>query len=354
MNAYNAFLYLAALAATSEMAEASGEAAFAATCAAAVVDGASALDKLLWVDGDERPSVAPAGGFWAAAWCENGRGARQQNVSALQAGALYGQMWASVLNLTSRIPVPLQRVRSHLLAERRRNARPFGLAFATNRSAPMDYYNGACLSDAAGRERAEPPQPSDRRRGALTESGLGVGLTDHDAWAEHSMVHAALGISVGAGSSSESLHVATTLLESYRSVLNDQWDYRDATSCYEDSSDLWGLRPVVNSHYSRQTIFWAIPLALTGQHFDARSRTLTLAPDPMLTDSFPVLLPSGSALFTRTAALCYHVAVLFGLSDRFAEMSVTVDGVQHAWQHGSVAAQHDDEDSATPTLLCPQ
>ena len=80
------------------------------------------------------------------------------------------------------------------------------------------------------------------------------------------------------------LGVAQLVLKAYSVTMADAWDYRDTTTPYDDATgeyDQQGLpRPTVNSHYGRHTIFWAIPLALTGQQYDARERTLRFAPHP--------------------------------------------------------------------------
>ena len=173
------------------------------------------------------------------------------------------------------------KVRQHLKAERARCTREYGLIFVANRT--------VCEGEAGAAAGAA-------RLGAQI-------ITDEDAWAETSMTHAALSVAVGLGSTADALAVAELVLDSYRTVLNDQWDYRDTTGIYDDgSADKWGLRPKVNSHYSRQTWWWAIPLALTGQQYDARTRTLSLAPDAAVAARFPLLLPDGSAQLTRGPA----------------------------------------------------
>ena len=75
-------------------------------------------------------------------------------------------------------------------------------------------------------------------------------------------------------------------------------------------------RPSVNSHYGRQTIWWAIPLALTGQRFDARRRTLELHPHPSLGSRWPLVLPCGGALATEEGAgACITLRRLTGQCD---------------------------------------
>ena len=86
-----------------------------------------------------------------------------------------------------------------------------------------------------------------------------------------------------------------------------QWDYRDTTTPYDfgtgDYSPAGIPTPSVNSHYARQTIWWSLPLALTGQELDARKGTLSFHVDPYLLAppaAWPVLLPAGAALMQRS------------------------------------------------------
>ena len=56
------------------------------------------------------------------------------------------------------------------------------------------------------------------------------------------------------------------------------------------------MRPVVNSHYARQLNMWSIPVALTGQQFDARDpRGATLRFDRRNRSMrrWPILTPLG-------------------------------------------------------------
>merc|ERR1712032_246873 len=96
-------------------------------------------------------------------------------------------------------------------------------------------------------------------------------------------------------------------------------------------------RPSVNSHYARQTIWWAMPLALSGQQYDAQMqpRRLHFKPHPeLLGDTllaavrdgspagpveWPVLLPQASAVaklrVTHKHTICIEFHVLSGSLD---------------------------------------
>merc|ERR1712232_1005616 len=129
---------------------------------------------------------------------------------------------------------------------------------------------------------------------------------------------------------------------------------RDTTTPYNDAGrfDPAGIpRPSVNSHYARQTIWWAMPLALSGQQYDAqlRPRRLDFKPHPeLLGDTllaairhgtaagpveWPVLLPQASAVaklrVTHERTVCTEFHVLSGSLDLAASrtrLTVTLPG----------------------------
>lgn len=241
---------------------------------------------------------------------------------ALQGGGLYGLLWAHVLGLVDDMGVDVREVHAHLFAERSRNDGKYGLIFATNKS--VDYYRGC-------------PAPSEDSLSSAV--AVGSGFIDEDTWNSHSMTHAAMSIYSGYGTAADALGVAGKVIKAYRETMADQWDYRDTTTPYDDKGrfDPEGIpRPSVNSHYARQTIWWALPLALSGQQYDAQTRPqqLHFAPhrdllgevfvDGIVTQAagpiqWPVLLPHASALAklrtTTDQLLCVEFNVLSGSLD---------------------------------------
>lgn len=135
-----------------------------------------------------------------------------------------------------------------------------------------------------------------------------------------------------------------------------QWDYRDTTTPYDSTTQdysPYGLpTPSVNSHYSRQTIWWAIPLALSGQQYDARSGELHLDVDPSLLrtpSSWPLLLPVGTILMQRdrssewqhNARFCAKLHVLSGhVNLRQLDIHITIRSEQIMLSHLRVIDLH--------------
>ena len=71
------------------------------------------------------------------------------------------------------------------------------------------------------------------------------------------------------------LHQAEKSLDHYRSTLKDQWNIHGLTS-----SEHYGLDglPWATSHYSFHLMLWHLPLALSGQQYNAPNASLTFQP----------------------------------------------------------------------------
>ena len=60
-------------------------------------------------------------------------------------------------------------------------------------------------------------------------------------------------------------------------------------------------QPMANSHYGYHMVMWHIPLALSGQHWDARTRALAFQPKVKAPFSLPVFVPGTVALLVADA-----------------------------------------------------
>jgi hypothetical protein len=99
--------------------------------------------------------------------------------------------------------------------------------------------------------------------------------------------------------------MAEKLINKWREKLNDQWDYKDL-SAGEDGY------PWCNSHYGRQLIMWAIPMALSGQQFSASERSLKLNPRK---GKLPFFTPFGCGVVETLEDDKYKFTVLTGYLD---------------------------------------
>ena len=64
-------------------------------------------------------------------------------------------------------------------------------------------------------------------------------------------------------------------LDNYRSTLRDQWNFHGLTSSQHYGLD--GL-PWATSHYTFHLVLWHLPLALSGQQYNAITGSLTFEP----------------------------------------------------------------------------
>ena len=152
-------------------------------------------------------------------------------------------------------------IASHVVQERNRNFDATGgVVFASNRS--VSYDCGLCPKNDSKHKCPAPDR-------MMHEPGH---FTDSDFWEMANADHTTAALWTKTGSVTEALEVTKAMVDKYALGLRDQWDYRDVSRAYGDAIAEGGMRPVVNSHYARQLNMWAIPLALSGQQFDARSR----------------------------------------------------------------------------------
>jgi uncharacterized protein (DUF608 family) len=216
---YNAFMHIAALQATIELAQSQGDTEFADRCRSSLNVARETLVERLWT------------GEFFRNWWHKGK----PSVDLIHVDTLFGQLWCSVLGLDECIEPKL--LRSHLQSERKFCDTPYGLEVITDTEAERD--------------------PSRR-------------TINDTVWQGGSFTHAALSLFVG-NDVDESLELAERVANHWRTGLNDQWSYNDLTTA-------WNGDPWCNAHYGRQLIFWTIPMALSGQDYSAVDGRLAFSP----------------------------------------------------------------------------
>jgi len=247
--AYNSFIYLTGLAAAGEMARLNGDGPFANRLQGLLEEARQIADERFWT-----------GQFYRAWWNANGR-----HPDAIQSDTLYGQLWASLLGLGSL--APHQKIKSQLASEKRLTDTPFGLQVLVGRE-PGPY------------------------------------LWDETIWPAASMTWAALMIYHG-GDVDQALAMAKKSYDMYATRLRDPWDIKDV---YAKPAGY----PWCNSHYGRQNILWSIPLALSGQQYDAAEKTLSFHPKAGAPAALPWFLPGANGIVRRLGKGAWQVTVLSG------------------------------------------
>jgi non-lysosomal glucosylceramidase len=227
---YNAILHLASMLAAEKVAQIENDSESVGKFRQAFETGQRSLDQNLWT------------GKYFRAWWSDGKAFP----NALLADTLYGQLWASILDLG--LVADKEKLASHLNSEAWLNGSQFGLRIM---SASDPQASGSYKTPAPW----QPDQPMPN---------------DNLIWPAGSLDWSTLKIYLG-GNVNETLTEANKVISNQRLRLNDQWNYTDLNNDWDGGP--WG-----NSHYTRQTIVWTLPLAISGQHWDATARRLSFKP----------------------------------------------------------------------------
>lgn len=91
----------------------------------------------------------------------------------------------------------------------------------------------------------------------------------------------------------KSLKQAEKVLEHYRTTLNDLWNIHGLTAGQGYGVD---GQPWCTSHYSFHLVLWHIPLALSGQRYDAVQQKLTFEPKLKVPYALPFFTPFASGI----------------------------------------------------------
>lgn len=216
---YNAFMHIAALQATIELAELQNDADFAKQCRTSLNTARESLKEHLW------------NGDFFRNWWHSGKSGDE----SIHVDTLFGQLWCNVLGLDECVDPAM--LLSHLQSEKKFCDTPYGLEVITDSKKTRDP-NRRNINDTVW------------QGGSFTWSALNLFLgTDVD----------------------ESLEMGERVANHWRTKLNDQWSYNDLTTA-------WNGDPWCNAHYGRQLIFWTIPLALSGQEYSAVDGRLAFSP----------------------------------------------------------------------------
>ena len=247
--AYNSFIYGAGLLAAEKMAIEFGDESYSKYLSSVIEKTRKLIDQRFWT-----------GNYFRAWWLKDGG-----YPDAIQTDTLYGQLWANLLGLEPIMDV--EKLQSQIFWEKQRNDTPYGLQVL------------------AGRE----PNPY---------------LWDVTVWPAASMTWAALNIYLR-DDVDESMAVAEKSIRLLRNRLCDFWDIRDVYSPKDGY-------PWCNSHYGRQNIFWSIPLALSGQQYNAEKKSLTFKPKRGAPNRLLWFTPVANGILEKDGKGGYKITVFAG------------------------------------------
>jgi non-lysosomal glucosylceramidase len=261
---YNAILHLASMLAAGKVAQVENDSESAGNFHAAFETGQRSLDQDLWT-----------GKYFRAWWSDS-----KAFQNGLLADTLYGQLWASILDLG---PVTdKEKLAAHLRSEAELNGSKFGLRIMS---------------------RTDPEAPRFETPATPWEPNQPV-PNDNLIWPAGSLDWSSLKIYLG-GNVYESLQEAHKVISNQRLNLNDQWNYTDLNNYWDGGP--WG-----NSHYTRQLIFWSLPLAISGQQWDAAAGRLTFSPADSTLARLPFFTPQAVGVIESIALDKWRVEVTTG------------------------------------------
>ena len=261
---YNAMLHLASMLAAEKLAQIQNDEGSAGKFRTAFEAGQRSLEQNLWT------------GKYFRAWWSEGKAVP----NALLADTLYGQLWASVLNLG--LVTDKEKLLSHLKSEAELNRNPFGLRVMS----------GADSRDPGNENTSTPWEP-------------GQPMPNDDLiWPAGSLDWSSLKIYLG-GNVNESLTEASKVISNQRLKLHDQWNYTDLNNYWDGGP--WG-----NSHYTRQAILFALPLAISGQQWYATAKRLTFKPADSAPARLPFFTPQATGVVESVAPGKWRIRVTMG------------------------------------------
>jgi non-lysosomal glucosylceramidase len=260
---YNAMLHLASLLAANRLAEIENDQDSAAKFQLAYKDGQDGLNQRLWT-----------GKYFRAWWSD-----RKPTANALLADTLYGQLWSSLLNLGQL--TGKDKLLSHLASEANLNRSAFGLRVMTGAD-----------SQTFDPDRSTPWEPGQPFP------------NDNLIWPAGSLDWSSLEILLG-GDVDQSLNEAKKVIWNQSATLNDQWDYTDLNNNWDGGP--WG-----NSHYTRQLIQWSLPLAISGEEWDASAESLSFRPENPSWRRLPFFTPQASGVVESVTTGKWRITICAG------------------------------------------
>lgn len=272
VQAYTAFLHMAAMRAIRQLAVIEGDSsslpADAATSEALV---AQTMQEVLWVNTSSSSGGGADSGFWRAWQTVAG-----DAPSVPMSGSLHGQNWASWLGLGWL--APQAQLQSHIDAE---------VGYNCNYTSPARPLASMTAGVGAGVADATCSVGLLTLPGAPAQAGWAL-----DASPAQSMDNSAADVwlnglpAILPSKGSNTAVPARSVIELYRSTLGDVWNVHDlhvgpgglACGGAQLSGEVLAGTPFVNAHYARHLQGWSIQRAVTGQGWDAHGRLLKLAP----------------------------------------------------------------------------
>jgi hypothetical protein len=230
MTTFNGVLHLAAMKAVHVMGTALGDAATVAAADAAFATGLTAMTTLMW-NSTYSYFRAYTGG------------------EAIMTDCLYGQQVALAHGLGWLLPQAM--VASHLAAELKYNANPYGLTTVTGRKTPPPAAAAVVRADGVAARKAAKAAGARDFLAALP--GSGADGQDDAVWMGAAPTWSSLALALGAagpagGSVATALQPTQWELDNYRSRLRSMWDLTGLSTTGDWGGDASNGQPLCTSH----------------------------------------------------------------------------------------------------------
>jgi len=222
---------------------------------------------------------------------------------AVMADSLYGQVWAFTLGLGN--ITDTQNLLAHLMnGELEHNDSPYGLLVMTGRNGEKDFESiyGELFDLSVKKVKHKIPTIGP------TDCNAVAGLAQDDSiWMGGSPDWSVLNLWLGTDVNT-SLSQAQKGLATYNYFLNDPWDVHGilAGMGYGLDGQYW-----CTAHYGFHMVLWHLPLALSGQYFNAINGTLQFNPVLQSPYQLPFFVPNYAGLISNNENK-YSLTLLVG------------------------------------------
>lgn len=277
---FNSFIHLAAMKAGMALATLFNDSTTYDAASAAFTRGAAAIPDLLWNSTYSYLRAYTTG-------------------DAIMSDCLYGQMLA--LERGFGFAVNTSYLSSHLAAEVKYNANPYGFTMLTGRASPppmLDELNA-----------------SPRVKAALAAQANLTGLTnsnDDTNWQGAAPTWSYIALALGEMSVEDALEPTRLSVENFRTRLADWWNIVGLTTSGDWGDDNQNGMPYCTSHYGFLLPNYHLLYALTGQMTDIASGKLSFAPRYACPYTLPLLLAGTTGTIACSGTSSYTVTISFG------------------------------------------
>jgi non-lysosomal glucosylceramidase len=234
---------------------------------------------------------------------------------AIMSDCLYGQQVALAHGLGWLLPIDM--ITSHLAAELKYNANPFGLTTVTGRKTPPPQVVDVNVGDGGDAIAIRKETKAADVGKYMNELRVGGDGQDDAVWMGAAPTWSCLMLALGAADPA-TLNITDALeptrweLENYRTRLSSMWDLTGLSTTGDWGDDSSNGQPFCTSHYGFMLTDYYLPYTLSGQQTNLPSGTLSFAPLYSCPMNLPFGLVGGEGTVSCEASGTYTLSLAFG------------------------------------------